>query len=250
MTTKKEQAISLKEQGEPLNKIAEVLGVSERTVRRYLSEGNSSTEESLEPTESVNDKIDNRLRILAQRGLSTKYQCLGVIAEYTGIDLTDPAQKQRAEVLFANARKRLYRRKEEFHIVPSFIANSSNARDLLTHFYKEAEDLWYHLEQSIDSILESHYTQENKTRIRFQLRAEFAKALCLPNATNTAKEQANARMESFWRVAELKDNWEGGRHSDNTFSIDNTEEQLLLQQELVEQEIEETLGITKQDIPY
>ena len=78
----------------------------------------------------------------------------------------------------------------------------------------------------------------------------MSKALCLPDATNTAKDQANARMESFWRVAELKDNWEAGQHSSNTYAIDNTEEQLLLQQELVEQEIEETLGITKQDIPY
>ena len=198
--TNKQQAVAMSTEGKTLQEIAVSLSVSERTVRRYLKESSSTQNISEEPVLSVNDKIDNRLRILAQRGLSTKYRCLGVIAEYAGLDLTDPSQKQRAEGLFANARKRLYRRKEEFHVVPSFIASSNNAKDLLTHFYKEAEDLWHHLEQSLDNLLESHYSMENKTRIRFQLRKEMSKALCLPDATNTAKDQANARMESFWRA--------------------------------------------------
>lgn len=249
----KQQASALKQQGFSTLEISNTLGVSVRTIQRYLTSTPTAKEGDLvvnKENYSVNDKIDNRLRILSMRGQATKYQCLGVISEYSGLNLTVPEQKAQAEKLFDNARKRLYRRKEEFHIVPEFIAKATDAENMLTHFYDESHKLWDHLEQAIESIVSSHYTQENTTRLVFQIRYELSKALCLPHATFTERERANTRQESYWRVAELSSAWKNGQHATTTFEIENTKEQLKLQQDLMEANIEETIGIAKEDIPY
>lgn len=243
--TKQTEALALNEQGFSPLEISKQVGVSVRTVYRYLNrniaEANEVKPSSAEDT-TINNKIDRQLLFLFRQGRSTKYKCLGVISEHYSLTLTDKQQLTEAKRLLANAIKRLQRRGIEFHIMPEFLVNSSNAQSLLKHFYTETESLWHHLEQVIESIAEANYTQENKTRIKFQIRSELAKALCLPAATHTARELANTRAETFWRIAEITD-------KNKTSPVDTNENLGYIQQD-VEQHILDRLGIAQTDIPY
>lgn len=254
--SKQQEALSLHENGLSPHQISEELGVSVRSVYRYMKQNIQPTENERSIPEKqkqeqtgnkqvVNNQIDNTLISLFKKGESTKYKCLGAIAEYASLTLTDKYQLTTAKRLLDNAIKRLQRREVEFHIIPEFLAASKDAHNMLHHFYTEAESLWHHLEQAIESIAEANYTQENKTRIKFQIRYELSKALCLPNATHTAREVANARAETFWCVANIIENNKGEA---NAF-VDTSENIGYIQQD-VEQHILDKLGIASVDIPY
>ena len=245
--TKQVQALALNEQGFSALEISKHLGVSVRTIYRYISRNipdKKTTNKKMDITEeqSVNNRIDKQLMLLFKQGKSTKYNCLGAIAEIASLSLTDNQQYVEAKRLLGNAIKRLQRRDVEFHIVPEFLASSKHTGQLLQHFYTEAEGLWQHLEQSIESLIASNFTQENTTRIRQQIRYELSKALCLPAATHTARELANTRAETFWRIAEITD-------KNKTYPVDTSDNLGYIQQD-VEQHILDRLGIAQTDVPY
>ena len=246
-----EQAKALHCEGFSAIEISERMGVNVRSIQRYLKESPAEKQQQKEEAPSVNNIVDHKLIKLFHAGDSTKYKCFGVIAKEHCLELSEASDKVEAQRLLRNAIKRFHRRGWEFHITPEFVSKAKNSEAMLSHFYDELEGIWHHLEQSIESIVKSHFSEE-QTRMGFQIRYEMAKALCLPYSTRTAREQAIERQESYWRTANLREAAKQGIPitMNNVCAVANTEEQLALQQELAEDLIYTTTGITKDDIPY
>lgn len=152
MTTKKEQAISLKEQGEPLNKIAEVLGVSERTVRRYLSDVAPAS--FFENNSAVDKLVEKALK----RGVS-KYQLTAMLANEAGEVLSSENIKLVHRVI-GNSRKRLqYKGCKLTSFVPTMFVHCNDVEETNKHFKEMCEDVYFFIEQKMESFLQNNYDE-------------------------------------------------------------------------------------------
>ena len=152
MTTKKEQAISLKEQGEPLNKIAEVLGVSERTIRRYLSDVAPAS--FFENNSAVDKLVEKALK----RGAS-KYQLTAMLANEAGEILSSENIKLVHRAI-DNSRKRLqYKGCKLTSFVPTMFVHCNDVAETNKHFKEMCEDVYFFIEQKMESFLQNNYDE-------------------------------------------------------------------------------------------
>lgn len=243
-----EQAKALHCEGFSAVEISEKMGVSERTVFRYLSTFEEQKEHIVEEPATQTERnrvVDRQLLGLFQQGQSTTFNCLGVIANVHKLTLSVNSDKAEAKMLLTNATRRL-RRRGEFAIIPPFIYDAIDAEKMLTAFYEQCEQLWMTLEQAIDSLAENHFDKRVKTRTMQQLRYEISKAICLPHATKTAREQAQERHELYYRLAEIVADNKQGMPITNIFSLEQTRKQ----QKIIEEQISINTGIVTEDIPY
>lgn len=272
-TNKKQQAQTLKEQGMSTAEIGKQLGVSERQARRYLSTASPAKADTWETNDgyTLNDRVDNRLRILSERGQSSKYECYRYIAEQTGMNLSIPEEKAEVERLFTNAVRRLQYKGESFDIVPIHMLGMKNPVDAINSFYEFVDELWWMIDTKLESFIENYYTDDKLDNTKYNIRYALASALRMEsNKYPKSNEALMANYERQNRVAQRMQMWQDGKHTnrkENAALVDLTieegveapfealeemsqQELAALVQEQAEERILRDTGISPNDVPY
>lgn len=157
---KKEQAIVMSAEGKTLQEIAVSLSVSERTVRRYLSTTPNTTEQSFLEN---NSKVDKVVAKALKRGVS-KYQLTGLLAQEALLELNAENIKLIHKTI-DNSRKRIaYRGGQNISFIPAMFEHCSDAAETNKHFKEMCEDVYFFIEQHIESFLENHYEDKGVVR--------------------------------------------------------------------------------------
>jgi len=157
---KKEKAIAMSAEGKTLQEIAVSLSVSERTVRRYLSTTSNTIKQSFLEN---NSKVDKVVAKALERGVS-KYQLTGLLAQEASLELNAENIKLIHKTI-DNSRKRIaYRGGQNISFIPTMFEHCNDAAETNKHFKEMCEDVYFFIEQHIESFLENHYEDKGVVR--------------------------------------------------------------------------------------